>query len=260
MHPHFGQLSSYFMMWVAATIVCGMVGAKMAIEDGSPVKRLAVGAFLFGLVIVGAKLHYLAESILFPGDDFVPPELRNLSHGFRIPGGILLVAVGIPVACAVANLDWRSYGDRFVLLLCLMLFLVRIGCFLNGCCFGKPSTLPISVVFPRNTAAFYYQASIGAIDPLAAHATLPVIPLQLLFAGAASVLFLVLKLAPVQPPGGKQLLFFALFFSSSAALEPLRGYPLSLNAWLLYPLAVALTLIASSKLKRRPPKAMLSSH
>jgi len=34
--------------------------------------------------------------------------------------------------------------------------LTRIGCFLNGCCFGKPCELPWCVVFPPDTAAGYY--------------------------------------------------------------------------------------------------------
>jgi len=31
--------------------------------------------------------------------------------------------------------------------------ITRIGCFLNGCCFGKPTDLPIGVVFPAGSAA-----------------------------------------------------------------------------------------------------------
>jgi phosphatidylglycerol:prolipoprotein diacylglycerol transferase len=32
-------------------------------------------------------------------------------------------------------------------------FFTRIGCFLNGCCFGKPSNLPWAVKFPENCVA-----------------------------------------------------------------------------------------------------------
>jgi len=41
----------------------------------------------------------------------------------------------------------------------LTLVFGRIGCFLNGCCFGKPTDLPWGVRFPYNSFAYFSQAN-----------------------------------------------------------------------------------------------------
>jgi phosphatidylglycerol:prolipoprotein diacylglycerol transferase len=56
----------------------------------------------------------------------------------------------------------------------LGLFWGRMGCFLNGCCFGKPTTSALGVVFPRGGAAWRHQLEAGMIaatarSPLAVH-------------------------------------------------------------------------------------------
>jgi phosphatidylglycerol:prolipoprotein diacylglycerol transferase len=45
------------------------------------------------------------------------------------------------------------------------LALTRIGCFLNGCCFGKPSTVPWAVRFPTDSAVHQAQVDAHLIRP-----------------------------------------------------------------------------------------------
>lgn len=61
------------------------------------------------------------------------------------------------------------------------LALTRMGCFLNGCCFGQPSNLPWAVHFPSNKALEETQEKAGLI----AHGaqSLPVHPTQIYLAG-----------------------------------------------------------------------------
>ena len=47
---------------------------------------------------------------------------------------------------------WRV-GDAIAPAIALGIFFTRIGCFLNGCCFGKPGGVPWAMVFPRSSAA-----------------------------------------------------------------------------------------------------------
>ncbi len=58
------------------------------------------------------------------------------------------------------------------------LFLGRIGCFLAGCNWGKPTQLPWGTAFPAGSHAFEQQVADGLI-PTAAEYTLPVHPAQL---------------------------------------------------------------------------------
>ena len=45
----------------------------------------------------------------------------------------------------------------------------RIGCYLNGCCYGDPSSLPWSVAFPPDSVPFNAEVGRGLIPPDALH-------------------------------------------------------------------------------------------
>lgn len=241
MSPVLWGLPTYFVMWGVATVVCIALGIALArVNDGSVARSLAVGIFLFGVILAGSKLLYLAESFWFPADDYVPERLRGHGHGFRIPGGILLLALTMPASCRLAKVSWPRFGENFVIVVSVMLVLVRLGCFLNGCCFGKVSTMPWAFEFPRDSWVHFYHVSQGWISP-AASASLPVHPLQLYFCVAAVVslaLLLWLRYSG-EGVGEAQYCFFALFFSSTAVLELVRANYLTLNNWLVVPAAAA---------------------
>lgn len=54
----------------------------------------------------------------------------------------------------------------------------RVGCFLNGCCYGVESSGPLAVTFPPASFAYRDQVANGLLAPSAAH-SLPVHPVQL---------------------------------------------------------------------------------
>lgn len=235
MHPLlFNSIPLYFVMWSVAAGVALAVGARITAASGFPADRSVMAiALLATAILCGSKLLYSAEARFFPFDDYVPAEMRGALHGFRIPGGILLLAAAMPLVCAVSGLPWREFGDRTIPLAALALVFIRLGCFLNGCCFGKPSSLPWAMAFPRHSWVFWYHRSQGWI-PRGALVSLPVHPLQLYFllaaAASAAVVFALQRRASF--PGQVQLAFYALFFASTALLEPLRQNQLTLNQWL----------------------------
>jgi phosphatidylglycerol:prolipoprotein diacylglycerol transferase len=51
-------------------------------------------------------------------------------------------------------------------------FFTRIGCFLNGCCFGIPSTLPWAVTFPRDCVAGSSPVGGQALHPTQIYSSL----------------------------------------------------------------------------------------
>jgi phosphatidylglycerol:prolipoprotein diacylglycerol transferase len=67
--------------------------------------------------------------------------------------------------------DIAAYG------VALGLFFGRVGCFLNGCCFGKACPVPPGVVFPRGSPAWREQLENALISRH--DMTLPVHPTQL---------------------------------------------------------------------------------
>ncbi len=102
----------------------------------------------------------------------------------------------------------------------------RIGCFLNGCCYGRPTHLPWGVVFPLETFSRH--------------------PTQLYESGALVLLFFLLKeLERRDPKPGTVLLTYGVLYGTWRFLiEFLRGdnpvvaWGLTAFQWMSLPLAV----------------------
>lgn len=185
------------------------------------------------------------EGWAFPNDDYVPPQLRGWAHGFRVPGGVALLALAGPLVCKSFGLPWRAFGDASICAVPLAIVCIRIGCFLNGCCFGDVSSIPWAVTFPPGSWAYQFHQARGLIAANAA-TSLAVHPLPLYFAGAAGLAFLWTLSARRGRPGRRQIEFYLLFFSTSAFIEPFRAVSLTLNTILL----LAASLIAGAYLLR----------
>lgn len=169
----------------------------------------------------------------------MPHEVRGSLHGFRIPGGILAVLIALPVVCGSLGLRWREFGDTEAVVSAVALVFIRLGCLLNGCCFGAVSDVPWATRFPRGTWAFWYQYSHNWVESEAS-ASLPVHPLQLYFVAAAVLqASVLLVLRRRQLPAGQLLLVScALFFGTTAAIEPFRANRLILNERLVTAAAI----------------------
>jgi phosphatidylglycerol:prolipoprotein diacylglycerol transferase len=88
------------------------------------------------------------------------------------------------------KLGWWRTADLASPGIMLGLVCGRLGCFLNGCCYGKPTTSAIGVVFLRGGSAWRQQVDAGLIR--AAQDPLPVHPTQLYESFACFVIFLIL--------------------------------------------------------------------
>lgn len=93
--------------------------------------------------------------------------------------------VFLPLSVLVVSVPWRDleFGealDCWTPSMFAVLGLCRVGCFLQGCCYGIRSDL-FGVSFPAKGTIFYEQLRAGLVDENAT-ATLPVIPTQLLSA------------------------------------------------------------------------------
>jgi len=64
----------------------------------------------------------------------------------------------------------------------------RLGCFLNGCCYGVPWSGALAVVFPPASFAYRDQIARGLLASGAPH-SLPVVPTQLMSSALAFLAF-----------------------------------------------------------------------
>lgn len=73
--------------------------------------------------------------------------------GLSMMGGIVLSLIALFVFCRIKHIQILKLGDVLAPAVGLGIFLTRIGCFMHGCCFGKPCDLPWGVVFPLSSPA-----------------------------------------------------------------------------------------------------------
>lgn len=139
--------------------------------DADTILALATEVFIWGLV--GARLFYVLEYRgLFFRDGMT--ILESIAAMLNIAAGGLVVFGALPTA-AVAVCRFASrrgipllrLADCIAPGLLLGLALGRVGCFLNGCCYGGPCDLPWAVRFPVGTGpADHYPAPGGGSLPI----------------------------------------------------------------------------------------------
>lgn len=112
--------------------------------------------------LIGARALYVWE--------YWGTRIQGFSEIFKIwEGGIIFYGGAIGGAVAIAIYWWRR---RFPLLptldaiapsIALGLAIGRVGCFLNGCCYGDVCQLPWSVAFPPGSPPWWQQAMGGQL-------------------------------------------------------------------------------------------------
>lgn len=161
---------------------------------------------------VGARtLHFLTNWNAYVSGKY---NIFSLDmKGFAISGGIAgAIFVGWLVAKKL-KLDFWKLGDVSVVFLGVGIALARVGCFLNGCCFGKKTTLLWGVHFPELSQAHQYQLSHGIGSFFGVSAVHPTQIYEALAAliGSFLAIFFIRKKYPVGVAALSFLLFFSFF-------------------------------------------------
>ena len=210
MHPeilHWGvlRITSYGLMlaiaFLAGTWLALRESRRLGLDEDPIVVVILVA--LAGAV-VGARALYVAEHLRdFRGAYVSVPALWQ--GGLTLYGGIVAGTVAGLFMARRLGLPMWVVADALTPSLALGTVFGRVGCFLNGCCYGHPTRLPWGVVFPADSFAGLEFGSA------------PVHPAQLYFAAAGLVLFLLVWVVRrrVRVPG-------VLFWSLVALLALVR--------------------------------------
>lgn len=157
-------------MFVALVVGVGLSirRAKRVGVDPQVIMDMAVWLLVSGLV--GARLTY----VIFHLDEFQGRWLDMISPfqsdgtigiaGLVVLGSILGAIPAAYIFTKRRNLPFWKIVDIFIPGLALAMGIGRIGCFLNGCCFGLPTDLPWGVHFPETCHAGYASGGV-AIHP-----------------------------------------------------------------------------------------------
>ena len=164
MHPELFRipLTELTVKSYGTMLVIGFLAAVYVIRrlsrDITPDPNMITNASLYALVagVVGARIFYVVHYYgRFRGD--FAGIFKIWEGGLELLGGVLGAVVVIILYLRYHKLPIRRYLDILAIGLMLALAFGRIGCFLNGCCYGKPSDLPWAVRFPYNSLAYQSQ-------------------------------------------------------------------------------------------------------
>ena len=98
----------------------------------------------------GAKLFF----VFAHWSEFCADPLGTLgSEGFVVYGGIVCGLGAAYLYCRKRSLPFLRWVDCFIPCAALAQGFGRIGCFLAGCCFGKPTESFLGVTFPAGSMA-----------------------------------------------------------------------------------------------------------
>lgn len=110
--------------------------------------------------VIGARLFY----VLFHLEEFQGRWLDTINPfqsgqvgiaGLNLYGGIVLAVICTFLYIRAKKLPLLQTLDLFAPTVGIGLMFTRVGCFLNGCCFGVPTELPWGVAFPPESIPYY---------------------------------------------------------------------------------------------------------
>ena len=153
-------LKSYGLMMVIGFLAAVYLIRRLS-HNITPDPQLITNAALYSLIggVVGARLFYVIH--YFEHFKENPVSVFAIWHGgLELLGGVILAIIIIFFYLLYHKLPIRHYLDILAIALMLALVFGRIGCFLNGCCFGKPTELPWAVYFRFPYDSFAYRSQI----------------------------------------------------------------------------------------------------
>lgn len=167
------SIYGYGVMMVLAFLATQWLASKLATLrglDGEIFVNVALIALVVGVIgsrasSVLENLSYYTNPRLSAWDNFL--NMINIrSGGLTYYGGVILAGPAV-----IGYVLWKKVPVRLAIDICapcltLGLAIGRIGCFLNGCCYGANANVPWAVEFPYSAVGAYAdQVDQGKIIP-----------------------------------------------------------------------------------------------
>jgi len=151
-------IKSYGLMMVIGFIL----GVSLMCHCARRIKHnpeYVTNAALYALIsgVIGARIFFIMHNF-----DSYRNHILSIfaiwNGGLEYIGGVFLAIIVVFIYLKKKKLPVRIYMDMITIGLMIGLAFGRIGCYLNGCCFGKPTTSACSITFPYGSLAYESQA------------------------------------------------------------------------------------------------------
>ena len=144
MYPDFVTVFGYPIKWYGVLTALGFLAAVYhwmflaKRENWDPAIGSELGIWVIVGGILGARIAFIVANL--PTYLADPLEMIRIWHGGQIYyGGFVLATFCVYVLARIKQIPFFSLADFTVTALPLGHAIGRVGCFMNGCCFGKPS-------------------------------------------------------------------------------------------------------------------------
>jgi len=173
MHPIIAKIGplyvySYGMMVAIGFAVATLLAYKHAHEFGiDKDKIIDLGIVMLAGGIIGARIVYVALNYQYYIRN--PLEIINLTKGGLVwYGAFILGMIAAAWFIRKKRMSFWNTADLFAPYIALAQGFGRIGCFLNGCCYGSPvpSGFILGVVFPEEYILRYPTQIFSALTLL----------------------------------------------------------------------------------------------
>ncbi|MCE5250852.1 prolipoprotein diacylglyceryl transferase [bacterium] len=194
-------------VWI---VISSLIGARLyyVFSHFDEFRAESGVSFFTGLFIV-------MKNIFWP----IGPDGQVGISGLVLYGGLICATAATAFYLKKHDLSIMKYMDILAPSLGLGEFFTRIGCFLNGCCFGHPTDSVFGMIFPGNSAAGYFYPGT------------PIHPAQLYnsFAGLAIFVLLITFERYRKFYGFTALLYFVLYATGRFIIDYFRYYESSMT-------------------------------
>ncbi len=167
MHPVLFSLGpitihSYGLLLAVSFLVAVIFARKRAVQFGiEPDSMIDLGFYIAAISIVGSRgLYVILNHEEFAGRWLDAINIFQGLGGLIFFGGFILAFIFTIYYVRKHRMNIWRVGDIIAPTIAVGLGITRIGCFLNGCCFGLLTTSPLGIVFPSTSPAgsiFYGQ-------------------------------------------------------------------------------------------------------
>jgi phosphatidylglycerol:prolipoprotein diacylglycerol transferase len=213
------RIQSYTFMLQIAFVVCTLLAVRHAKRLNIPLTA-DIGLYVFFGALFGAKVFWILQ---YAGPGQLWRAFFLWEEGLVFYGGLIGGLAGVLAYSYARKLPLYKCSDIVAPQVALGEAIVRVGCFLNGCCWGSVAGVPWAVQFPPHSLAWEQQLRLGLIAPSAPH-SLPVHPTQMYMTGSLIVVFLLLAVYSRRKPfdGAVVLAYFFLYGMVRFVVEVFR--------------------------------------
>ncbi len=159
-----------FMLLVGFLSGVKLAERRARLEGLEPTLVMDLAFWLLIAGIGGARLFYLVQYAdrVFKdkhGVELVTAALNLSQGGLVLFGGLLGGAAAYFIFCYRRGINPLRLGDIATPSIFIGIGFGRIGCLLNGCCYGDRCELPWAIAFPAESVPWQAMVQRGFLDP-----------------------------------------------------------------------------------------------